>query len=74
MLAAAQDDLPEGREPAPGHGVHDLFARWTPAEGPRAGAQVVFGVENVLDKSYRPHLANDPARGRTFTLSLAPTF
>lgn len=74
VFAARQDDLPAGEVETPGYGVHDVYARWTPGGGPLDGAEVQFGVENVFDKLYRRHLANDPAPGRTFTLTLAKLF
>jgi hemoglobin/transferrin/lactoferrin receptor protein len=51
--------------------VHDLFVSWTPEEGRFAGWDAQFGVENVFDKQYKEFLHNDPAKGRTFKVSLA---
>ncbi len=74
IFAAKQDRVPEGTLPSPGYGVHDIYASWQPEMGVLSGSEVIFGVENVFDKYYKPHLMFDPARGRTFTLTLSALF
>lgn len=60
--------------PTGGYMVHDLQASWTPSDGPLAGLDVQFGIENVFDTTYREHLSGDTAPGRTFKLTLARQF
>lgn len=54
--------------------VHDVFLTWTPDEGRFAGWQAQLGVENIFDTEYKEFLHNDPAKGRTFKVSLAKQF
>lgn len=54
--------------------VHDVFLTWTPDEGEFLGWQADLGVENVFDRQYKEFLMNDPAKGRTFKISLAKQF
>ncbi len=74
IFAFDQNDLPADEDTTPGYAVYDVFASWKPEKGPFGGAEFRFGVENVLDAQYTPHLSSDPARGRTFRVSLAQTF
>lgn len=76
VFAWRQDRIPDDgfTQESPGYGVHDVYASWQPQMGALSGAEVIFGVENVFDKQYRPHLQNDPARGRTFSLTLSALF
>jgi hemoglobin/transferrin/lactoferrin receptor protein len=60
--------------PFPGYGVHDVFASWRPEEGHLAGFEVRASVENIFDKDYQNNLAGDPARGRTFKLTMNKQF
>jgi hemoglobin/transferrin/lactoferrin receptor protein len=74
IFARAQDRVPLAVEESPGYGVSNVYASWTPQTGALAGGELIFGVENIFDKFYQPHLQSDPARGRTFTLTLAAVF
>ncbi|MCA9395141.1 MAG: TonB-dependent receptor [Candidatus Omnitrophica bacterium] len=38
------------------------------------GSKVHFGVENVFDKAYRPHLSSIQAPGRNFVVGISQTF
>lgn len=51
--------------------AHDVFVSWTPDDGQLAGWEAQFGIENIFDKQYKEFLHNDPAKGRTFKVSLA---
>lgn len=80
-FAAAQDRVsnpnsvvPGGGAPTSGYVVHDLYASWTPDQGVLAGTELRLAVENVFDKSYRPHLAGDQAPGLTAKITLARAF
>lgn len=76
VFAWKQDRIPDDgvAEESAGYGVHDIYASWQPETGALSGSEVIFGVENVFDKYYQPHLQNDAARGRTFTLTLSTLF
>ncbi len=60
--------------PFSGYGVHDIFANWKPQDGLLKDFEVRASVENIFDKRYQPNLAGDPARGRTFKLSMNKQF
>jgi hemoglobin/transferrin/lactoferrin receptor protein len=60
--------------PTPASTVHNLRATYVAQDGFLEGAEVRFGVENVFDLNYTPHLATRAAPGRTFKVSLAKTF
>jgi hemoglobin/transferrin/lactoferrin receptor protein len=51
--------------------VHDVFLTWTPQDGEFKGWEANLGVDNIFDKQYKEFLSNDPAKGRTFKVSLA---
>ena len=52
----------------------DLYASWKPQEGFMRGFEVIGGVDNLLNADYRPNLAIDRSRGRTFKITLAKAF
>lgn len=52
----------------------DLYANWKPQEGPLAGIEAQFGIDNVFDTDYRENLSMDRSKGRTFKLTLAKQF
>ncbi len=54
--------------------INNLRVTYRPQSGAFEGVDVRFGVENLFDVEYTPHLATRPAPGRTFKLSLAKTF
>ncbi|MBV7407702.1 TonB-dependent receptor plug domain-containing protein [Maritimibacter sp. DP1N21-5] len=60
--------------PTPASTVHNLRATYRPQDGFFDGAEVRFGVENLFDLDYTPHLATRAAPGRTFKVTLAKTF
>ena len=49
----------------------DLFANWKPQDGPLAGTEAQFSIENIFDADYRENLSVDRSKGRTFKLTLA---
>jgi hemoglobin/transferrin/lactoferrin receptor protein len=52
--------------------THGIFASWKPVEGHALeGFELNASVENLLNEQYKEYLANDPAQGRTFKVSLA---
>lgn len=55
--------------------VHDVFLTWKPeTAGPLEGTTVNLGIDNIFDTQYKEYLQNDPAKGRTFKISLAKQF
>jgi hemoglobin/transferrin/lactoferrin receptor protein len=52
----------------------DLFASWKPQDGPFAGTEAQFGIDNLFDADYRENLSMDRSKGRTFKLTLAKQF
>jgi hemoglobin/transferrin/lactoferrin receptor protein len=54
--------------------VHDIFLTWKPQDGQLQGWEAILGVDNVFDKQYKEFLSNDPARGRTYKISLVKEF
>jgi len=78
FVAAPQDPLRDTDVPPPtssryatAFDVHDVFVSWTPKEGSMRGWEVHGGIDNLFDRQYKEFLMNDPARGRTFKLSLS---
>ncbi|PHR59949.1 MAG: TonB-dependent receptor [Robiginitomaculum sp.] len=56
-----------------GYTILNVFASWKP-DTILDGLEVRARIENFTDKTYRTHLSNLNAKGRTFRLSLAKTF
>jgi hemoglobin/transferrin/lactoferrin receptor protein len=54
--------------------VHDVFVSWTPQDGAMAGWEAQLGVDNIFNRQYKEFLENDPAKGRTFKISLSKSF
>jgi hemoglobin/transferrin/lactoferrin receptor protein len=73
-FALRQDEVDALGTATAGYGAHSVFATWKPNNGWLRGAEVRFGVDNVLDKYYRRHLSYLDAEGRTFKLSFGQTF
>ncbi|MCC5867399.1 MAG: TonB-dependent hemoglobin/transferrin/lactoferrin family receptor [Gammaproteobacteria bacterium] len=57
-------------EPTPGHALLDVFARWSP----QARLDVHLSANNLTNRTYRPHLSQLNARGRTLMLQLRHGF
>lgn len=71
---AAGRDKPDADRRA-GYGVHDIFATWTPQDGPLDGLEVHMGVDNVADRDYTPATwLTGPAPGRNLKLSVSRRF
>lgn len=68
------DDMGRSSDPSDGYTLHNLRATWTPQDGTFKGTEVRFGIENVADTYYEPHLSSEAGAGRTFKVSLAKTF
>ncbi len=56
--------------------IHDVYAAWTPDDGPLEDLIIRLGVTNLTDKDYRTHLQSDAIRraGRSVNLTVAKTF
>lgn len=52
----------------------DVFANWKPQDGPLAGTEAQFSIENIFDADYRENLSPDRSKGRTFKVTLAKQF
>jgi hemoglobin/transferrin/lactoferrin receptor protein len=72
VVAAA--DMTRATTPTKGYAVHNLRAVYRPQDGALDGTEIRVGVENLFDRTYRPHLATRNANGRTLKVSLAKTF
>ena len=72
--ALDKDDVPSGVSPAEAWTTLDIYAAWTPTEGPFAGVELRAGVDNVFDASFRQYPSELNEAGRTFKLSGALRF
>lgn len=54
--------------------VHDIFVSWKPTEGKLFGWEAQAGIDNIFNEQYKEFLMNEPAKGRTFKLSLSKQF
>jgi hemoglobin/transferrin/lactoferrin receptor protein len=52
----------------------DAYVSWKPQDGPLAGTEAMFSVENIFNSDYRENLSMDRSKGRTFKLTLAKQF
>ena len=58
-----------------GYGVHNIYASYSPSKGALKGTELRVGIDNVLDKQYRPATyLSQPAEGRNLKFSIAKTF
>ncbi|RNF36358.1 TonB-dependent receptor domain-containing protein [Paracoccus methylarcula] len=73
MLADGRDK-PDGTHRG-GFGTHDIYAIWTPRQGPLEGVEVNMGIDNITNREYVPATyVTGPAPGRNFKVSLSKTF
>lgn len=54
--------------------VHDIYISWKPQDGVMKGWETQFGVDNLFNAQYKEFLHNEPAKGRTFKVTLAKQF
>ncbi|WP_246079535.1 TonB-dependent receptor domain-containing protein [Parasedimentitalea maritima] len=73
-LVAAQSTTGVGNIALAGYGVNNLRATYRPQSGALKGAELRFGVENILDATYQSQLSTRVAPGRNFKLTMAKTF
>jgi hemoglobin/transferrin/lactoferrin receptor protein len=66
-----QDRVSAGQPETGSYNIYDLYLTWTPAVESLKDLQFVFGVDNVADKLYTPHLSSLPAAGRNIKLSVS---
>ena len=73
-IAAEQDRVPTGTTPSEGYETVDLYASYSPLNGPLSGGAIRLGVDNVFDQNYTiyPNALSQP--GRAFKLSATFTF
>ena len=60
--------------PASGFAVHNLRATYVPQSGVLKDTQIGFGIENLFDRDYTPHLSTRAAPGRNVKLTLSHVF
>ncbi|PHR94157.1 MAG: TonB-dependent receptor [Robiginitomaculum sp.] len=72
-IAFDQNDVSNASQATGGYTVFDAFLTWRP-DTVFEGLEIRAGIDNLTDKTYRRHLSNLDAKGRTFKLSLAKTF
>ncbi|MEM1372480.1 MAG: TonB-dependent receptor, partial [Pseudomonadota bacterium] len=70
-----QANIDEAALQKQGFHTHDLYLTWRPDEESMFhGWEANARVENVFDRRYQDFLAEDPAMGRTFRVSLTREF
>lgn len=82
FVAAPQDEARRTSDPLPGgstryaesFNVHDVFVTWKPQDNQFRGWEVSAGVDNIFNRQYKEFLHNEPAKGRTFKVSLSKQF
>ncbi|MCQ0971783.1 TonB-dependent receptor [Paracoccus sp. TK19116] len=58
-----------------GYGVYDIYAIWSPENGPLRGVEVNMGIDNLTDRDYVPATyLTGPAPGRNLKLFLTKSF
>ncbi len=60
--------------PSPSFTAHNLRATYNPQDGAFKDTEFRFGIENLFDQTFTPHLSTRPAPGRTLKVTLAKTF
>ncbi|WP_354667660.1 TonB-dependent receptor plug domain-containing protein [Lentibacter algarum] len=70
----ANKKMTRSSTPSASNVTHNLRATYKPQSGVLEGTEMRFGVENIFDKEYTPHLATRTAPGRNFKFTLAKTF
>lgn len=68
------DDVPAGALTTPGFAVFDVFANWTPDDGPLQGASFSAAIDNIADRDHRVHPSGLPSPGLAVKLSAAIRF
>ena len=79
FVAAPQDRDRRSSDPIPGNStryadsfnVHDVFVSWKPEDNQLRGWEAQLGIDNIFDTQYKEFLHNEPAKGRTFKISLS---
>lgn len=73
-FVAAQDRVPTGVEPSSAYDLHDLFLTWHPPMVPQRALRLDLGIDNLMDRAYRPYLSVIDGPGRNLKATLAYTF
>lgn len=73
-LAADQDKVPDRGTPSDGYELVDLYATWTPRDGPLSNGTIRFGVDNAFDEDYTIYPNGLSQPGRSVKLSASFTF
>jgi len=70
----AADDFEKVNDPAnerDGYVVNDIYATWSPQDGPLSGMRLDLGVDNVFDTNYSRVFTGAPEPGRNFKVALS---
>lgn len=73
-LAADQDKVPSSGTTGDGFEVVDLYATWSPANGPLSNGTIRFGIDNLFDEDYTIYPNGLLQSGRSFKVSASFTF
>lgn len=73
-LAADQDKVPSSGTTGDGFEVVDLYATWSPANGPLSNGTIRFGIDNLFDEDYTIYPNGLSQSGRSFKVSASFTF
>ena len=68
-----------GLYPTPGYGVHDMYFKWSWGPGGVRGggartSSMAVHIDNIFDKTYRPHTSNFNAQGLNLRLGWQRAF
>lgn len=70
----AQDRVPAGGTPTDSYDLHDVYLTWRPQQFGRDRVRLDFGVDNLFDSNYRPHLSVLDGPGRNVKATVTVRF
>ena len=70
----AQDRVPAGGTTTGSYDLHDIYLTWRPQRFGRDRVRLDFGVDNLLDTNYRPHLSVLDGPGRNVKATVTVRF
>jgi hemoglobin/transferrin/lactoferrin receptor protein len=73
-FVAEQDRVPEDGTPTGSYQLHDIYLTWKPPHFGKEQVRVDFGIDNLFDKEYRPHLSVLDGPGRNIKAALTVKF
>ncbi len=72
--AEEQNRVPDDERTTDDYLVHDAYITWAGTDGPLAGAEVGFRINNLFDEDYRRAGSDIKEAGRDFRLTLSMRF